>query len=37
VIETQSVVELDGNDYVVKRATLGRTARSIMEGTVYVP
>jgi len=37
VIETQSVVELDGNDYVVKRATLGRTARRIMEGTVYVP
>ncbi len=37
VIETLSVVELDGNDYVVKRATLGRTARRIMEGTVYVP
>ena len=36
VIETESVVELNGNDYDVKRATLGRTARRIMEGTVYV-
>jgi 2-methylaconitate cis-trans-isomerase PrpF len=36
VIETESVVELNGNDYNVKRATLGRTARRIMEGTVYI-
>jgi 2-methylaconitate cis-trans-isomerase PrpF len=36
VIETESVVELNGNDYYVKRATLGRTARRIMEGTVYI-
>ena len=36
VIETESVVELNGNDYEVKRATLGRTARRIMAGTVYV-
>ena len=37
VIETEARVELDGNDYVVRRATLGRTARRIMEGTVFVP
>jgi len=36
-IVTESVVELDGNDYRVRRATVGRTARRIMEGTVYVP
>ncbi len=36
VIETESAVEPNGNDYEVKRATLGRTARRIMEGTVYV-
>jgi methylitaconate Delta-isomerase len=36
VIETESIVEMNGNDYDVKRATLGRTARRIMEGTVYV-
>ncbi len=36
VIETESDVELQGNAYMVKRATLGRTARRIMEGTVYV-
>lgn len=36
VIETESVVELNENDYEVKRATLGRTARRIMAGTVYV-
>ena len=35
VIETESAVELNGNDYEVKRATLGRTARRIMEGTVF--
>jgi 2-methylaconitate cis-trans-isomerase PrpF len=31
------MVELTGNDYKVRRATVGRTARRIMEGTVYVP
>jgi 2-methylaconitate cis-trans-isomerase PrpF len=36
-IVTESVVELTGNDYKVRRATVGRTARRIMEGTVYVP
>ena len=35
VIETESVVELKGNNYEVKRATLGRTARRIMEGIVF--
>ena len=37
VIETEAQVSLDGNDYVVNRATLGRTARRIMEGRVYLP
>jgi 2-methylaconitate cis-trans-isomerase PrpF len=37
VIETESIVELAGNAYEVRRATVGRTARRIMEGTVYVP
>ncbi len=37
VIETEAQVTLEGNDYVVNRATLGRTARRIMEGQVYVP
>lgn len=36
VIETESEVKLEGNEYVVKRATLGRTARKIMEGQVFV-
>lgn len=36
VIETESVVELEGNDYRVHRATLGRTARRILEGQVYI-
>ena len=36
VIETESAVELKGNTYETKRATLGRTARRIMEGIVYV-
>jgi methylitaconate Delta-isomerase len=35
VIGTETLVELKGNDYVVRRATLGRTARRIMEGYVY--
>ena len=37
VIETETEVELLGNEYSVKRATLGRTARRIMEGRVYLP
>ncbi len=36
VIVTESEVSLDGNTYVVHRATLGRTARRIMDGTVFV-
>lgn len=35
VIETETRVEPSGNGYVVKRATLARTARRIMEGYVY--
>jgi 2-methylaconitate cis-trans-isomerase PrpF len=35
VIDTETRVELSGNNYVVRRATLGRTARRIMEGYVY--
>ena len=37
VIETESRVERSGDDLVVRRATLGRTARRILEGYVYVP
>jgi methylitaconate Delta-isomerase len=38
VIETETRVENNGADeYVVRRATLGRTARRIMEGYVFVP
>jgi 2-methylaconitate cis-trans-isomerase PrpF len=37
VIETECAVTVDGNDYVVTRATLGRTARRIMEGYAFVP
>ena len=33
VIETETVIE----GGVVKRATLGRTARRIMEGQVFLP
>jgi len=36
IITTESAVSLVGNDYRVERATLGRTARRIMEGTVFV-
>jgi 2-methylaconitate cis-trans-isomerase PrpF len=35
VISTETRVEPDGNDYLVRRATLGRTARRIMEGYVF--
>lgn len=37
VIETQARVTLVGNEYQVERATLGRTARRIMDGQVYLP
>lgn len=37
VIETETDLVLDGNDYIVHRATLGRTARRILEGYVFVP
>lgn len=37
VIETETIVIEDGNRFVVKRATLGRTARRIMEGLAYLP
>jgi 2-methylaconitate cis-trans-isomerase PrpF len=35
VVSTETRVDLNGNDYRVQRATLGRTARRIMEGYVY--
>lgn len=38
VIETETLVEKnEDGEYVVRRATLGRTARRIMEGYVFVP
>jgi len=37
VIETEARVEPRGDGFVVRRATLGRTARRILEGYVYVP
>jgi methylitaconate Delta-isomerase len=37
VIETQAKVTLEGNAYAVHRATVGRTARRIMEGRVFLP
>jgi len=37
VVETESALDIDGDAHVVTRATLGRTARRIMEGTVYIP
>lgn len=38
VIETETQVEkTEANEYIVRRATLGRTARRIMEGYVFVP
>lgn len=37
VIETEAVVDAHGGGFVVRRATLGRTARMIMQGTVHVP
>lgn len=37
VITTEVKVSIAGNTYHVERATLGRTARRIMEGYVFVP
>jgi len=37
VIETETRVERSGDVFVVRRATLGRTARRILEGYVFVP
>jgi 2-methylaconitate cis-trans-isomerase PrpF len=37
VIDTLARVERIGDSYAVRRATLGRTARRIMEGYVFVP
>jgi len=37
VIETESLVDREPDGYTVRRATLGRTARRIMEGQVFVP
>jgi 2-methylaconitate cis-trans-isomerase PrpF len=37
VIETEAKVTLDGNTFKVERATVGRTARRIMEGYVFPP
>ena len=37
VIETETCVEAGAGGFVVRRATLGRTARRILEGYVFVP
>jgi len=37
VIETETEIALDGNVIVVRRATLGRTARRLMEGFAFLP
>ncbi len=37
VIETETIIETGNNGYVVRRATLGRTARRIMEGNAFLP
>ena len=37
VIETESRVEPSGDGFLVRRATLGRSARRILEGYVFVP
>jgi 2-methylaconitate cis-trans-isomerase PrpF len=36
VVETETVIERGSDSVIVKRATLGRTARRLMEGTVFV-
>jgi len=37
VITVETIVEKRGSEFIVKRAAIGRTARRIMEGYVYVP
>ena len=37
VIETETRVEAAAGGFLVRRATLGRTARRILEGYVFVP
>ena len=37
VIETETEISLSGNSITVRRATLGRTARRLMEGYAFVP
>jgi 2-methylaconitate cis-trans-isomerase PrpF len=37
IIDTETVVDRVGEAYVVRRATLGRTARRLMEGYAFVP
>ena len=37
VIETETELSLGGNQPVVRRATLGRTARRLMEGYAFIP
>ncbi len=36
IIDTESVIEIRNGQWIVKRATLGRTARRILDGTVYL-
>ena len=36
IIQTEARVKREGNNFSVERATLGRTARRIMDGTVYL-
>ena len=36
IIKTETVVDCVGEDYLVRRATLGRTARRLMEGFAFV-
>ncbi len=36
VMEVESAVEKRGSEYVVKRSSVGRTARRIMDGFVYI-
>ncbi|WP_337997551.1 2-methylaconitate cis-trans isomerase PrpF family protein [Oleispirillum naphthae] len=37
VIETETALRTEGGEIAVERATLGRTARRILKGTVFVP
>ena len=36
IIDTESVIATQNGQRIVKRATLGRTARRILDGTVYL-